>query len=78
MGARDKAAETVTIHGQKKRDRWRYTCPNGHREWCQTNGGLWCRSCSQQHGQEDPHWHALIDQRTGERIPWSRVRLVER
>lgn len=56
-------------------DRWRYTCAHGHRNWEPTNGGVWCRTCSRDHDIEDPHHHALLDQKTGESIPWTSFEL---
>lgn len=52
---------------------WRYRCPNGHSTVQPTNGGLWCRSCARHPDVEDPHWHELIDRKTGARIPWSAI-----
>jgi hypothetical protein len=57
-------------------DRWRYTCPNGHRKWSRTNNHLYCRSCAQHH-DVDPEYYELLDQRRGRRIPWSAVIITD-
>lgn len=72
---------TITIDAASSADRWRYTCPNGHRDWDRTNQHVWCRSCRRQIDQgatiDGPeHWH-VVDQRTDEAIHWERVDLVE-
>jgi len=62
-------------------DRYRYTCPEGHTDWAPTNSHAWCATCARQneHGHDvNPEHYALIDQKTGERIPWTRVTLVDR
>lgn len=53
--------------------RWQYSCPNGHVDIDPTNGGIWCATCARDPSIEDPHHHAILDKRTGEEIPWSRV-----
>lgn len=71
--------ETVRIDVRDETNRWRYRCPNGHTDWGPTNGHVWCRSCRHQaeHGVDvDPeHWH-IVDEKTGEDVPWSAVEIV--
>lgn len=73
------AHPTVTIDAANSAQCWRYSCPNGHRGRSlePTNGGIWCRSCSRDHDIEDPHHHVIIDCKTGEKIPWSAVEIVD-
>lgn len=52
-------------------ERWRYRCPNNHTTWDRTNGGIWCHSCA--HQNLDPHYHAVLDVKRDELIPWSSV-----
>lgn len=77
--ARD-AGDVVRIDRSIPAQRWRYTCPHGHLSWAPTNNHLWCKACRQvnENGRNlDPEHYELIDQKTGERINWARVRLVE-
>lgn len=71
--AKTDAPKRVTIDTTSTADQWRWTCPAGHRTWTQTNGGIWCQVCSADHDIDDPHWHSVLDQRTGEEVPWSAV-----
>lgn len=73
--------ETVRIDPSETTDRWRYTCPNGHPagSWDATNCHLYCTSCARAR-DTDPtitpdHYH-VVDQRSGDEIPWSAVFLV--
>lgn len=65
--------DQIVIHSTNRRERWRYLCPNGHTNWQPTNGGIWCQQCSRQHDIDDPHWHALVDQKTDELVPWEHI-----
>lgn len=70
------APEPRRIDRSKFTDRSRYTCPEGHVDWSPTNNHLWCATCRRQyeHGRDvDPEHYELIDQKTGERVDWSRV-----
>lgn len=67
------APSRVTIDTADPASRWRYSCPHGHTTLDPTNGGVWCQSCANNHDIEDPHHHAILDKRTGERVPWSAV-----
>jgi hypothetical protein len=70
----------VEIDRTNKADRWRYRCPRGHTNWAQTNSHLWCQSCRRQAeaGEDvDPEWYEIVDERTGEKIPWSAVEVRE-
>lgn len=55
--------------------RYRYVCPRGHAQWEGTNGHLWCRSCHRR--GKSATWRHLRDKKTGRRIPWSRVEIVD-
>jgi len=60
-------------------DRYRYTCPEGDVDWSPTNNHLWCATCRRkyEHGRDvDPEHYYVVDQKTGEEIPWTRVELV--
>jgi len=70
------APDRVQIDRDDPADRWRYTCPRGHRDWSPTNSHAWCYSCSRAERQGaavDPEHYALYDQRAGERVPWSAI-----
>ena len=55
-------------------DRMRYRCPNNHTRWVPTNNHLFCHSCSQvADAGVGPEYYELLDKKTGEEIPWSRV-----
>lgn len=67
---------TVEIDLSRSSIRWRWGCPNGHTTIEPTNGGIWCRSCSQAVDIDDPHHHEVVDKQTGEKVPWVAVELV--
>lgn len=66
--------EVVTIDLEDATERWRYTCPHGHRNWKPTNG-VWCRSCARDPDVDDPHHRELVDQVTDRTVPWSAIKL---
>lgn len=73
----DKAVE---IDRSNPAERYRWTCPRGHTSWSPTNSHLLCASCSRQSEQGDdvsPEWYELLDQKTGELVPYSQVELVK-
>jgi regulation of enolase protein 1 (concanavalin A-like superfamily) len=73
------APEAVEIDLQDPTDRWRYTCPVGHRDFSRTNNHVWCYPCAraaEQGVDVDPEYYELLDQKSGETIPWSAVRVV--
>lgn len=74
------APPVVKIDRSDAADRYRYVCPNGHTTWSRTNSHIWCKACSEQSRQDEDvnpeHW-SIHDKKTGERIPWSSVRLAE-
>lgn len=73
--------QTVTIDRSIAAERWRFTCPKGHTDWYPTNQHVWCKGCRRaiEAGHElDAEYHAILDQRTGETIPWDAVEMVER
>ena len=65
--------ETVRI--ENRQDRWRYTCPVGHRRWEPTNHHFWCQRCAQR-PDVDGVFYELRDRKTGELVDRQRVRLV--
>jgi len=79
-GSSPEDAERVRIDRSNAAERYRFTCPNGHVNWDRTNNHIWCRQCRRafEAGADcDPEHYELIDQTTGESIPWSSVELVE-
>jgi hypothetical protein len=74
------AHDTVEIDRSDDAQRWRYRCPNGHTDWSPTNSHVWCKGCRRavEAGEDvDPEHYELVDQKTGETIPWSAIELVE-
>jgi len=70
-------AMSVQIQLEDETDRWRYTCPNGHRSWEPVNGHFWCAKCSQNYGDDvDPEFGELRDRKTGELLERDEVDLV--
>lgn len=73
--------ETVEIDRSVAVERWRFTCPKGHSDWDQTNNHVWCRGCRRAieagHTDIEAEYYEILDQQTGETIPWSSVNLVE-
>jgi len=59
--------------------KWRYTCPRGHKDWRVVNHVLSCRTCRRhaQNGADvDPRFTQLVDQKTGDELPRDRVEIV--
>ncbi|SHG77794.1 hypothetical protein [Halobaculum gomorrense] len=56
-------------------DRWRYTCPRGHRNWEATNNHFWCCECARQKGV-DGVFHELRDAKDRELLSRDEVRLI--
>jgi len=69
----DKAVPTV--HIEDRTDRWRFTCPNGHRSWEPTNYHFWCAKCARQKGV-DGVFHELRDRREDRLVARENVRLM--
>lgn len=70
------AHPTVEIDLENEADRWRFTCPRGHHAWDRTNSHAWCHPCSKQAQHDDsvtPEYYELLDQKTGELVPWSAI-----
>ncbi|MFD1641459.1 hypothetical protein [Halohasta litorea] len=59
---------------ENRRDRWRFTCPNGHRSWEPTNHHFWCQRCAR-HREVDGVFYDLRDRKTGELLDRDKVRL---
>lgn len=50
-------------------DRWRYTCPWGHRSWEPTNCHFWCQQCARTLSDDvEPEFYELRDRKTGDLI----------
>ena len=60
---------------ENRRDRWRFTCPVGHRSWEPTNHHFWCQKCARR-PDVDGVFYSLRDRKTGELVERQRVRLV--
>jgi 5-methylcytosine-specific restriction endonuclease McrA len=67
------ARQVVRI--EDRTDRWRFTCPNGHRSWEPTNHHFWCQQCAR-HDGADGVFHELLDQTSGERYEREQVQLL--
>lgn len=79
--AAEDARRRVTIDRTDPVQRYRYRCPRGHIDWDATNNHVWCRGCRRRYeagdSDADPeHWH-VVDEKSGEKISWSRIDLVE-
>ncbi|ELZ92981.1 hypothetical protein C440_12709 [Haloferax mucosum ATCC BAA-1512] len=56
-------------------DRWRYTCPRGHRTWEPTNHHFWCERCASAENV-DGAFDQLRDKVTGELFARDEVLLL--
>jgi len=65
--------EVVRI--ENRLDRWRYTCPRGHRSWEPTNHHFWCQQCARLDGV-DGVFHELRDRKRGVSYAREQVRLL--
>jgi hypothetical protein len=69
-----------TIRLDDKADRWRWTCPAGHRSWEPTNNHFWCKQCAQSaadHAADvDPVFHELRDEGTGDTYERDELTLI--
>lgn len=65
--------ETVRIENEQ--DRWRFTCPRGHRSWEPTNHHFWCSNCARA-GDVDGVFHELRDGRDDQLLEREQVKLV--
>jgi len=77
--ALEDAQPRVVIDRTVEAERWRYRCPRGHVNWDRTNSHLWCQGCRRQAeaGDDvDPEWYEIVDEQTGEKIPWSAVEVT--
>jgi len=74
------APERVTIDASDASERWRYACPNGHRNWAPTNNHIWCQGCRRQIEAGDDlaaEHYELVDLKTDERVPWAAIEFIE-
>jgi len=62
------------INLDEKLDRWRWTCPNGHRNWEPTNNHFWCQACAR--ADLEAVFQELHDTRTGETHERDELQLV--
>lgn len=67
--------ERETIEIEDRLDRWRFTCPRGHRTWEPTNHHFWCASCARA-DDVDGVFHELRDRRDGGLLAREDVRLM--
>jgi hypothetical protein len=69
-----------TIKLDDETDRWRWTCPQGHRNWEPTNNHFWCQTCAQSaadHGEDvDPVFNELRDESDGETYGRDQLKLI--
>jgi hypothetical protein len=56
---------SVRIRLEDETDRWKWVCPNGHRNWEPTNNHFWCQTCAR-HPEADGEFSELRDKTTGE------------
>lgn len=66
----------IEIDRSDPHDRYRFTCPESHTSWQETDSHLWCRCCSESEDHDAVHW-TLLDQKTDELIPFSDVEVSE-
>jgi hypothetical protein len=70
------AIEPVVV--DRRTQKWRWRCPNGHSNWSRTNNHIWCESClrENEHGEDvDPEHYHLLDAKENRLVPWTRVEL---
>lgn len=60
MSRGDTDAERVRINVDDESDRWRWVCPNGHRDWEPTNSHFHCTACARSHDGGGP-FEELLD-----------------
>ncbi|WP_128478359.1 hypothetical protein [Halorussus pelagicus] len=63
------------IRLEDESDRWKWVCPNGHRNWEPTNNHFWCPSCARHLGA-DGVFHGLRNKATGEVYERDNLRLL--
>ena len=67
---------SVRIKLDDEADRWRYTCPVGHRSWEPVNGHFWCAQCAQNYEDDvEPEFDQLHDRKTNALLDRGEVRL---
>lgn len=71
MGGKQK--QLVRIEDET--DRWRFTCPRGHRDWEPTNHHFWCAACARVE-DVDGVFQELRDARDGGLLGRDEVRLL--
>jgi Fe2+ or Zn2+ uptake regulation protein len=69
------ADEKKTVRIEDENDRWRFTCPRGHRDWEPTNHHFWCVTCARAEGV-DGVFHELRDKTNGEHYARDEVQLL--
>ncbi|MFB6188592.1 MAG: hypothetical protein ABEI57_01795 [Halapricum sp.] len=63
------------IRLEDETDRWKWVCPNGHRNWEPTNEHFWCQTCARTRGL-DGEFAQLRNKATGEVHDRDDLRLV--
>ena len=67
--------ERQPVEIEDRTDRWRFTCPNGHRSWEPTNHHFWCQKCARA-GGVDGVFQKLRDRREDQLLAREEVRLL--
>ena len=66
-----------TIRVDNETDRWKWVCPQGHRNWEPINNHFWCQSCAQFWRETvEPEFDELVNMQTDETVPRDQIRLV--
>lgn len=61
--------QKTKVELENKTDRWRFTCPSGHRSWEPTNYHFWCQQCARTLSDKvEPEFEQLHDKKTGQLI----------
>lgn len=65
----------IEIDTRYAAERWPYLCPSGHIDWQATSDGFVCPVC--ENNDSEGAFTALLDRRSGERIPRGQVKVGE-
>jgi len=68
-------SDKKTVRIEDENDRWRFTCPRGHRDWEPTNHHFWCATCARTEGV-DGVFNDLLDQKDDDLYARDEVRLL--
>lgn len=71
-------SQKTTIQLDDELDRWKWVCPNGHRDWEPTNHHFWCASCARSHNDEQsPEFDELHNLATDDTLTRDEIELVD-